>query len=356
VDIFCSADKLASMIADCVNNGSNSVTLVCHSMGNLLARIVLESGKYNNQIWFSKIDRYVGICGPHAGVPEILEYALGMKAWLGISAQDMKVLSGNTDFAACYQCLPFRGKSVLFDTSGNPLDFYKSSIAKRFHLNKDNLGKALDLQQKLNLDTAPTNMYYFIAADDCSTDERLLQNATVVQPDNKGDGTVPLWSSYMLQVHSDCTPGDHIGVLRSYAFRQFLYECLTGGALMPELSIAELPGVTLSVSKPIFSPNEPIHILILPDLRAARMSGTVEISRVVNAAKSGFIPYQEARVEYAGPPVQYLRSSLMAPADPGAYRVTFSGSHATSTKTSTGFIVSKNQPRKVLERSPHDMR
>ena len=72
-------------------------------MGNLLARIILESGDYSSKSWFGNIKRYVGICGPHYGVPVILKYTLGLSSWLGISASDMKALSKDPRYPSCYQ-------------------------------------------------------------------------------------------------------------------------------------------------------------------------------------------------------------------------------------------------------------
>src|SRR5262249_29576143 len=150
-DVFSAANKLAAKITSCVNKGSDSITLVCHSMGNLVARLILESGDYPNVS--DKITKYIGICGPHIGVPRVLEYALGLKDWPGISAADMKTLSANPDYTACYQCLPFQGNHVLLDISTTPpqvKDFYQSGVANAFHLSHDNLDAAKQLQAKLN--------------------------------------------------------------------------------------------------------------------------------------------------------------------------------------------------------------
>jgi Lecithin:cholesterol acyltransferase len=110
-DVVSSAEKLAAKIKSRVSSSSDKITLVCHSMGNLLARIILESGDYASKSWFGNIKRYVGICGPHYGVPVILEYTLGLKSWLGISSSDMKTLSKDPRYPSCYQCLPFKGKT-----------------------------------------------------------------------------------------------------------------------------------------------------------------------------------------------------------------------------------------------------
>jgi hypothetical protein len=45
-DYFGTADLLADKIKYCVDNGSSSIALVCHSSGNFTARLVLESRKY----------------------------------------------------------------------------------------------------------------------------------------------------------------------------------------------------------------------------------------------------------------------------------------------------------------------
>jgi hypothetical protein len=75
--VFDSALALKATIRSCYSNGSRSITLVAHSTGNQVARAVLEYKMWHGQAWFSGIKRYVGICGPHFGAPEVLEYGLG---------------------------------------------------------------------------------------------------------------------------------------------------------------------------------------------------------------------------------------------------------------------------------------
>ena len=196
-DIFSAANKLASKITSCVNKGSTSVTLVCHSMGNLVARLVLESGDYPNVS--DKITKYIGICGPHCGVPRILEYVLGLKDWLGISAPDMKTpKTPNPDFPSCYQCLPFQGDQALSNVHSTPpevKDFYLPAVATEFDLSHDNLDAAKRVQAKLNFNNRPATAHYIlIAGTDQDTDEKVEYDETVffgVPTDYLGDGTNP---------------------------------------------------------------------------------------------------------------------------------------------------------------------
>ena len=48
-------------------NGARSIALVCHSLGGVVARLLLESGTYANEPWLGAIEHFVGICNPHHG-------------------------------------------------------------------------------------------------------------------------------------------------------------------------------------------------------------------------------------------------------------------------------------------------
>ena len=355
-DITWSANQLAAKIASCVSSGSTSITLVAHSMGNLLARTILESGDYSSKSWFDKITRYVGICGPHAGVPEILECALGLKKWVSISPADIKTVSANPNYPSGYQCLPFDGYQVLLDVQVGPKDFYDPAVASDFDLNQQNLNAAKNLQSKLDFTRRPGGVRYtLIAGSQLQTDEKVEYNGSTYEDtptDDLGDSTVPLWSSAPVQLNPRVTPGDHVGILKSYPFREILYEVLTNGTLVPQLSLVEQPGTTLSLNDFIFAAHEPIELLIIPDLRTQEISGTLQITRVVDTKGRKFVRYQEYPVVYRGPQIRFIRSTISAPADPGAYRVTFIGSHGTSHRTATGFIVSRVSTRRATLNKP----
>ena len=89
------------------------------------------------------------------------------------------------------------------------------------------------------------------------------------------------------------TPGEHIAVLKSYPFRQILYGILACGGLAPELTLIDLPGLTLSLNNFIYAPHEPIEILIIPDLRTQEISGALQIARAVGPQARRFVRYQE---------------------------------------------------------------
>ncbi|MGB9400194.1 MAG: hypothetical protein WCB69_13530, partial [Pseudolabrys sp.] len=171
------------------------------------------------------------------------------------------------------------------------------------------------------------------------------------QSDQFGDSTIPLWSSKVAPYTQWVTPGDHIDVLKSYPFKQILYAILACKGLIPELTLIDLPGLTISLNKFVYAPYEEIEILLIPDLRTQELSGSLQIARVVGPEARRFVRYQEQPIVYRGPQITSLRSTIAAPADPGAYRITFSGSHGTSPKTAGGFVVSNPTATRQLQRT-----
>jgi hypothetical protein len=363
-NIFSSANQLAQTIISSVANGATQITLVGHSMGNLVIRALLEGGGHHSEAWFKKITRYVGICGPHLGVPRILEYALGQKSYLGISAQDMKTLSANPDYAACYQCLPFQGQQVLWDFRTNPpkpLDFYNPKTASAFGFNPQNLAAAIDLQKKLkDFANKPTHTQYsLIAGSDQKTDEAIEyegSNHYWVYPDQLGDGMVPLWSGAIQQCHPQTTPGDHLGIFKTYPFKQILYDVLTHGAFVPPLTLADqtgVAGVALSVDRFTYSPDELISVLIVPDVGTQEISGALQIMRLTDLERRRFAPYRDpVLVEYRGPPISRLATTIHAPTDLGAYCIVLSGRNGTSEHTAGAFVVSQVSDAAIERRRP----
>jgi len=336
-----SAKALKANIEDLYNNGSRSITLVCHSTGNQVARALLENLKWQGQAWFNSVDRYVGICGPHLGVPEVLEYGLGLSSWLSVSAGDMQTFSRDHRYPGCYQLFPSEGQDVLEDINAGTEDFYAAAVATMFSLDQVNLGAALKLQKRLNFQNKPpTVTYVLVAASGQSTDQAIDydgQTFVGISSNASGDGTVPLWSAAPAQFNPFITPGDHIGVMSSYAFRDFLYMLLTGA----HAPFFVTDGLTLSVNRRVYSLGETMSLLIIPDRPTERIEGTLKVDKVVDQEGRKYERYANQTLAYSGPRLQYIFAEPAAPTEPGVYRMTFSGkSHKTADQTAAAFAVS----------------
>jgi hypothetical protein len=350
IDLLDTAKTLASFIAGCVDNGSNSITLVCHSGGNLVARVLLESGKYKTD----NITKYVGICGPHFGVPRILTYALGLQGSMGISPCDMRKGATNQNFPSCYQFLPFDGyQGVLWDYRQKPpvaIDFYTQPTNPR--LDPTNLGKAIDLQNAFK-NKPSTVQYSLIAGTGHLTDETIdYWNPDYHIDDGfDGDGMIPIQSSKHLPLPVFVTPGDHIGIFKTHAFRSKLYEILTDGTLKPKLSRDDGTGASLSLNDVVFSPGETMQLLIILDstTTADAMSVSLEITRRDEKLKS-FERYPSPSLDLKGQGIGLFSAQIKAPEEPGAYLINLKGSHSTTAKTSAGFVVQKSADLKRSDR------
>jgi len=83
-------ETLASAMRRVEARGATSITLICHWMGGLIGRLMLETGKYKSEGWIQKIERALFVCTPHLGAARPLGLALGIeKKYFGIQAQDL---------------------------------------------------------------------------------------------------------------------------------------------------------------------------------------------------------------------------------------------------------------------------
>ena len=344
------APLLAAQIDDCVKKGSKSITLVAHSMGGLVARLLLE-GNYAKEPWFSSVQAFVAICSPHHGAPQALSEALGLEGSSGIVPEDMPILTSDPRYPAAYQNFPAPHYYRLRKQPGNKrLDVYDDTIAEMFQLNTDNTAAAKSSFLALDLTKRPTHVHYsFIAGKLHPTLEQInvTGNTYSFKSDNAGDGTVPLWSAAPGPIVAFATPGDHVGIFQAYPFRNHLYEVLTGSTLMaPHLSDQAV--VSISINKHVYAPNETMSVLIIPDTPTRDLKGTLVLSRANDPTGASAVRYGVGQtVSYHGPAISHLTSIVTAPGDVGGYRLMFEGSHLTTDGTAAGFVVSNAGGRRT---------
>jgi phospholipase A1 len=335
---------LASTIADLVKSGSKSITLVSHSMGGLIARLLLE-GNYQNESWFANIKQLIAICSPHYGAPEALSGALGLTGSNGFAPSDMPRLTSDPRYPAAYQIFPAPHYYRLRQQPGNGrLDVYVNSVAARFDLDTANTAAAKRSFDALDLNERPARVHYsFIAGTHHSTLEQInvTANTFALAYDNVGDGTVPLWSAAPGPIVAFATPGDHTGIFKTYPFRKHLYEILTGSK-MTAPHFADSPVLTVSLNKHVYAQNEPMSVLLIPDTPTHEIKGTLQLRRAIDAAGAPVQYGIGQTLQYHGPTTTHLSTSMRAPADVGAYRLTFEGSHTTTSVTAAAFAVSSS--------------
>ena len=134
---FTSMSQLAAQLDAIGSKGSiSSITLICHSQGGQIARLLLVSEAYSGSTapWFAKIKRALFICTPHMGAPKALAEFLGLESVDLVSATNVQI--GAKTWDSAYQLLPAPnapGNPVILD-DGTPQDFYQQNVAQMLGL------------------------------------------------------------------------------------------------------------------------------------------------------------------------------------------------------------------------------
>lgn len=355
IDLLAAVDDLASKIAK-FSGPMTEITVVCHSMGGLLTRLLLE-WKYAGASappWLKKIARVLFVCTPHLGAPTALARILGLETTEYVIQPDqMKEFAGDPNFPAVYQLLPAANRGILFDTTANKFIRYDDpSVVNAFGLSNPNLAALTKYSAALQPGKKPATVEYtFVCGTNQLTDEfvnvaGLSLNGARAQQDDLGDGTVPSWSIveaaalFTPAIKTQSFPGDHLGVLKTDAFRQFLYAYF--GVSGPAPLVEEGPGVVVSLNKRTYRPGEIMNVLLIPDEEASSISGSLMLSRVTPGTAKAAALGARQEVLLKGGPVRSLTSKLAAPTTPGIYRLDFGGagaSHKTSDKVAGWFVV-----------------
>lgn len=360
IDLLSAVDTLANKIDAFVNaSGLTEVAIVAHSMGGLLTRLLLE-WKFANSApppWFGKITRALFVCTPHLGAPTALARLLGLEVTeFVIQPDQMKKFAADPHFPAVYQLLPPPASSILYDTvSGKFVSYNDPAVIAALGLSNHNLQAAQTYSQALNPGRKPDVKYLFVYGTGQQTDERvniagLTVNGATPWQDDQGDGTVPSWSitaaaaQFTPHIPTQSFVGDHVGILVTDAFRQFLYAYFGLGGPAP--LVRDAPGLVVSLNKRTYAPGETIHALLIPDEETQLMSGSLRLSRVAGRQTLSALGTRQ-EVSFRGGPIRSLVSKLAAPKTPGLYRLDFDGagaSHKTSDQVAGWFIVSGTTP------------
>ena len=339
------------------NDRVTGITLVCHSMGGLIARIMLERPKKKGSRpkWKGKIKRLLCICTPHLGSPKVLSRCIGLEGESTITKEDVKILCDSTKYPAAYQLLPPESKTIVWDVKNpkqkQPIDIYGAG-GSRLTLSADNLTKAQKTFPDHNLDDRPDEVEYtFIFGTHHVTEEEFDLSGKTITPrtNSLGDGTVPIWSASFTGsrpgISTWSTPGDHVGILAVQAFKDFLYGYFGMAAPFRDQRARGENVVVLSPNKREYAPDEIIELLIIPDRPISAAECAIELDRYDVSQRQLIKVRSLKQINFQGGPTKVIHLELAAPTEPGGYRLTMSGTHETIDGTHAWFIVTDTARR-----------
>ncbi len=333
-----SADSLAEQVRRMrADHGPGVVIdIVAHSMGGLVGRYFLESGKYSEAgcQGFDNVRRLITIGTPHRGTPLALCAALGQIKRLFLSAKQVRQLAERDEFPALYQLMPHDQDPFLWNTDPaarlDPVSLYKKEIAESLGLSWNNVQSAAKFHAALDVSRKPATVEYFCFV---GTRQSTLGNvqADFSQPDltpagieiaDGGDGTVPSWSAGLTGLQQLAVGGEHGGLYKTSEVLQTL-AALLGKPDALTAAMADM-AVRISVRDEVVATEAPLVIVLTAEKAVVEIAGDLVINMVADAAGLPITPPVEmARLplEYKGVPVQSLSIETTAPAYAGGYRL-----------------------------------
>lgn len=329
------ADRLAAKVATLAAGGAE-VAIVAHSMGGLIARLMLERPKFRTAPWFAQVRLLVTLGTPHLGAPLALARIMGMEKTLGVSGADFRRFAADRRYPSGYQLLPPRTEAPCWDVAAGgdlaALDIHDPAVAQRLRLDMQQLARARWVQDELAAGQRPGHVRYFQFAGTGHTTATRVNigavSASFTASADAGDGTVPLWSAAPLAGQKQVVPGGHNDFFGHDAFKAVFYRLF--GASFPVPPLGAAPVMTLSVPELVLRADRPIEVALYPSVAVTEIRGRLTLARTGDPDT----PWTEFRppvpLVYEGPEIGRLVVSLPPVEQPGFYRIGFDGAPAAS--------------------------
>lgn len=337
-----SADRLADLLdtIPLLHGEGAEVTLVAHSMGGLIARHYLESGRFGDRPGFGRVRRLVTLGTPHRGAPLALIRILGLEKALWLSAAQIQQLTNDPRYPAAYQLLP--PPSEVFGWDADPasdlsgLDPYDREVGRALDLGPDGVEAARAFHATLDPTRRPRGVRYFCFSGTRLTTASFAKftrngagyRVTKVERDGGGDGTVPFWSSTLPGVQCLAVGGEHSAIYKDRELRRTLAALLGRPGAFGPLPFApgDPPLVDVTVREKVVDPGRQIRFTLNPGFGVAHLDGEVRVERAeaLESPEPVFVPVgPPLRVRYEGPLAESIGLILDAPATSGGYRVAY---------------------------------
>lgn len=343
-DAALAADTLAALIERIVNAHGRAVEidLLGHSMGGLISRYYLESGRYRGRAGHDRVKRLVTLATPHYGTPVALLGALGLHRTFFLSEAQVRRLANDENFPALYQVMPPATHPFVWDDDPAarlaPVATFEPAERRALGLSEANMDAAAAFHGGLDLTRRPPGVeYFFVCGVDhdtiCEVRVRRQDGALTVteyeRDDDAGDGTVPAWSAAHPEIRTVAAGAhEHNMIYKDREVQRVLAAVLgRAGAFRLEArphALDAYPRTRLGLREAVVAAGTPSSAIVVFDTPIAALEAEVTLTQVVDrAAKRLAAPMVAARLPlvYRGPAIDRLAIRLSAPAEPGLYRV-----------------------------------
>lgn len=354
-DLFETVDVLAARLQALHDEGATEIALLGHSMGGLLCRLLLESGRHDAAPWFPKITLFAALATPHLGAPLALARIFGVDSTMGIKGSDFARLAANPNYPSGYQLIPAPGEQAIWDTASSDLaalDPYDPAVAPRIGMVPALVDRARALHDVLGQGNQPAHVrYFYFAGVGHKTVTRLNvalggaaqadhRQTVVTRTPDGGDGTVPIYSALPRIGQRQLVVNEHSTVFEGVPFKRVFFRLFGADAGPPvEVAGGEAAHMTvaLSIDRPVQQVGEPVEVTlsIVPpagdagQATAGSIEGRFILDRVDDAGNIVERGFRETPIAYDGPGVTRLTVYLPALDAPGLFLLRFaSGAQA----------------------------
>lgn len=332
------ADGLAEKVTDLrrIHGAGLVINLVAHSMGGLVSRYFLESGKYSeaSHPGFADVRRLVTIGTPHRGAPLALHAAMGQIKRLFLNASQVRQVANDPNFPALYQLMPPPSEPFLWDANLAsrlaPKSPHDPAVAAQLGLSTVNLASAAAFHASLDVIKRPAGVDYFCFV---GTRQGTISNVRFdfasaagslpapVETEDGGDGTVPSWSGSFAGMQQLLVGGDHGSLYKPTEVLKALASLLGKGGVLAAMAVGDV--IRLSIRDEVVVPKqlEPLVLFLSSrttldaELVVRKLTGEDGVPLATPAE------INRSPVRYSGPAIDSMALEFTAPKYPGTYEV-----------------------------------
>lgn len=349
-DLFETVDILARTMKAMEDEGATEFSLVGHSMGGLLCRLMLESGDYDAKPWFSKIRQFVALASPHLGAPLALARIFGVDSTMGITGKDFATLASNPAYPSGYQLIPAPGEQAIWDLDSpdlKALDPYDPATATRLGMAPALVARAKAVHDVLGKGKRPDHVrYFYFAGVGHRTVTRINvalggnaaadhKKTVVTQTPDGGDGTVPIYSALPHIGQRQLVVNEHSTVFEGMPFKRVFFR-LFGADAGPPVEMSGGDGaqttVALSIDQPVQRVGQPVEVTLslIPPAGAdqatqSAIAGDFVVDLVGEDGTLLERGHRRTPLAYEGPGINRLTVYLPAFDKPGLFVLRFAG-------------------------------
>lgn len=342
LDLFTIAGQLETLIAKAHADGATKITLVAHSMGGLVTRLILEDPAMQAKPWFAAIDQFIAIATPHLGAPLALARVLGLDSAMGISKADFAWIASQDAYPSAYQLLPAPGDLCCWNQSSltlAPLDIYDPATAEKLGLKTALLERTRAVHVRLDAGRRAAHIrYFYFAGSGHRTVTRVnlftkglgeldLPRSVVTRTDEAGDGTVPLTSALPVRGQHHIAVNEHSTAFAGDPFHRVFARLLGFDEGYALEAVGDEARLTLEA--PIIESGSTIEVVLSAINKEGcltEIDGTLVLMKKPDMETDQDIEAQCIPIRYAGAPFTRLHFRLNPITESGHYVLQFSGS------------------------------